>query len=350
MYRKLLKILENKDAFLITSPHELRYFTGFSGGEGMAVIGKDFRILITDSRYIEAAAKEAEEFETIEASLYYMQLNGILSDRGIKRIFYNDSHMTVKELSRINSALKGAFELIPAADSLEKMRMIKTEYELECIRTAEEIGSAAFEYVLGKIRENMTELELAAEIEYFMKKSGAQKTSFDTIAVSGKKTSMPHGVPDDKKISLGDFITMDFGCVYKGYCSDMTRTVVLGKADKKQKEIYNIVLNAQLAALEFMEAGKSAKAADRVARDIIEKAGYGKFFGHSLGHGVGLLIHELPNLSPKSDCVLEENMVVSCEPGIYLPGFGGVRIEDLVVIKHGGIENLTSADKKFTEI
>ena len=183
-----------------------------------------------------------------------------------------------------------------------------------------------------------------------MRQKGAERTSFDTIVVSGAKTSLPHGTPTDKKITYGDFITMDFGCVYKGYCSDMTRTVVLGKASDKQKEIYDIVLKAQEEAIAYIKDGVLAKDADGVARKIISDAKYEKNFGHSLGHGVGLLVHELPNVSPKSEYILKENMVVSCEPGIYIPNFGGVRIEDLIVVKNNGIVNLTSANKKFTEI
>lgn len=350
MYRKLFDFLEEKDVFLITSPHSLRYFTGFSGGEGIAVIGRNVQALITDSRYTEAAADEAKVFNIIEGAPYYSKLNELFSENGAKRIFYEDIFLSVRDFENIKNSVDKSVEFIPSSDSIEKLRMIKSEAELSCIRKAEQIGSDAYRHVLGIIKEGMTELELAAEIEYFMKKRGAQKTSFDTIAISGKKTSMPHGVPGDKKLCKGDFITMDFGCVYKGYCSDMTRTVVLGKANEEQKKIYDIVLNAQLAALEFIESGKNSRDADKAARDVIENAGYGKFFGHSLGHGVGLLIHELPNLSPKSEFILEENMVVSCEPGIYIPDFGGVRIEDLIVVKNGGIENLTDADKKFTEI
>ena len=350
MFKKLLPFLNDKDVFLITSPHGLRYFTGFSGGEGAAVIGKKLKILITDSRYTEAAKKEADSFLITESSSYFSPLKDIVEDNNIENIFYEDSFLTVGLFEKIKGIVGDSISFKAYSFELEKLRIKKNEFELDCIKKSEQICSNAFRNVLNSIKEGMTELELAAEIEYFMKKSGAQKTSFDTIVISGKKTSMPHGIPDNKELSYGDFITMDFGCVYNGYCSDMTRTVVLGKANEEQRKIYDVVLNAQIAALEFLSAGRKAKEADSIARNIIQKAGYGKFFGHSLGHGVGLLIHELPNLSQNSEFILEENMVVSCEPGIYIPDFGGVRIEDLVVIKENGIVNLTDAEKKLIEI
>jgi len=350
MYKKLFEYLKENDVFLITSPHNLMYFTGFTGGEGIAVIGKNLKVLITDSRYAEAAEKESKDFQVINAVPYISALKDIFLDNNVSTVYYEDSYLTVALFKSIKETTSEFVKFEAASLNLEKLRIIKTELELNYIKKAESIACEAYSYVLDKINDGMTELEIAAEIEYFMKKSGGQKTSFDTIVVSGKRTSLPHGVPSKKKISYGDFVTMDFGCVYNGYRSDMTRTVVLGKASDKQKEIYNVVLDAQLAALDFLSAGKSAKEADKVARDVIEKAGYGKYFGHSLGHGVGLLIHELPNLSPKSEFILEENMVVSCEPGIYIPDFGGVRIEDLVVIKKHGIDNLTYAEKKITEI
>ena len=350
MFKKLLPFLNENDIFLITSPHGLRYFTGFSGGEGAAVIGKKLKILITDSRYTEAAKNEAYNFVVTESSSYFSPLKDIVTNNGIENIFYEDYFLTVSLFEKIKEIVGNSVSFKAYSFELEKLRMKKNEFELCCIKKAEQICSNAFKNVLSKIKAGMTELELAAEIEYFMKKSGAQKTSFDTIVISGKKTSMPHGMPDNKKLNYGDFITMDFGYVYNGYCSDMTRTIVLGKANEEQRKIYDVVLNAQLTALEFLSAGKTAKEADSIARNVIEKAGYGKFFGHSLGHGVGLLIHELPNLSPNSEFILEENMVVSCEPGIYIPDFGGVRIEDLVVIIENGIVNLTDAEKKLIEI
>ncbi len=345
---KKLSFDEDK-AYIITSPHSLRYFTGFRGGEGVAVLSREKCWLITDSRYTEAATKEASGIEIIEGLPYFSKLGSVFKEIRVKKAAIEEGFMSAGDFNNLKKMYPD-IEFLFSGNETEEARIIKSSDELICIEKAEKIASLAYEHILGKIREGMTERELAAEIEYFMRCSGAEKTSFDTIVISGEKTSMPHGMPSDKKIQKGDFITMDFGCVYDGYCSDMTRTVVLGEATEKQRDIYNVVLKAQEEALKFLKAGVRARDADEVARDIIKEAGYGEYFGHSLGHGVGLLIHERPNLSPKSDVMLEENMVVSCEPGIYIPQFGGVRIEDLVVIKDNGIKNLTFADKKFTEI
>lgn len=350
MFKKLYRFLDEKSVFVITSPHGLRYFTGFSGGEGIGVIGLDCKVLITDSRYSEEAEKYTKDFEIKVGAPYHIFLKEILIKYGKNKIFYEDSFLTVETFERIKESLGTEFSFSGASSITEKIREIKEEYEIDIIRISEKIAADTYKYILNIIKEGLSEIELASEIEYQMKKGGAQKTSFDTIVLSGARTSMPHGMPSNKKISKGDLITMDFGCIYNGYCSDMTRTVILGKASSEQRKIYNTVLNAQLHALENISAGKIAKDIDSSARIIIEKAGYGNYFGHSLGHGTGLLIHESPNVSPRSEKILEENMVISCEPGIYIPGFGGVRIEDLVVVKNNGIENLTTAEKKFTEI
>lgn len=342
--------MDDNKAYVLTTPHSLRFFSGFTGGEGILVIGNNFKYLITDFRYIEAAEKETKGYTLIEFVPYFSKLENIFEKHNIQTAVIEEKFLSVGEYNSFKKVINDKVKIEFGSDIIENARICKTEEEISCIRYAEEIGSEAYNYILGEIKEGVSEIELAAKIEYFMRLKGAEKTSFDTIVVSGCKTSLPHGVPSDKQIAYGDFITMDFGCVYKGYCSDMTRTVVYGKASDKQREIYDIVLKAQLDAISYIKAGVSAKDADSVARNIIEEAGYGKNFGHSLGHGVGLLVHELPNVSSKSEYILEENMVISCEPGIYIPDFGGVRIEDLLVVKKDGVENLTTASKKFTEI
>ncbi len=347
MYRKLDKILKGEDAVLLTSPHNMRYFSGFTGGEGAVLITNKERLLFTDSRYTEQAERETKNFSVVKWCGLGDLCNAI-NERGIKTAAIEDDCMTVMELKRLKELAEAEFTGRSA--EINKLRMVKEEWELERIAKAEEIGDKAFSHILGYIKEGVSERDIAAELEYFMKRQGADKTSFDTIAISGKKTSMPHGRPDNKKLENGDFITMDFGCVFGGYCSDMTRTVVLGKSDKRQKAIYETVLTAQREGLLAIRSGISGADADKAARAVIERAGYGEYFGHSLGHGVGLLIHELPNLSPKSGIILEENMVVSCEPGIYIPGFGGVRIEDLVCVKGGGCLNFTHSEKNLIEI
>lgn len=342
--------MKEDTAYVLTSPHSLRFFSGFCGGEGVLVIGDNFKYLITDFRYIEAADNETDGYIILESVPYFSKLEEILTKHNIKTVVIEDKFLSVGEFNNLKKNLDNAVKIEFGSKIIEKARICKTEEEISCIKQAEEIGSLAYNYILSEIKEGVSENEIAAKIEYFMRLKGAEKTSFDTIVVSGTKTSLPHGVPSDKKIVFGDFITMDFGCVYKGYCSDMTRTVVFGRASDKQREIYDIVLKAQLDAISHIKAGILAKDADSIARNIIKEAGYGKNFGHSLGHGVGLLVHELPTVSPKSDYILEENMVISCEPGIYIPDFGGVRIEDLLVVKNDGAVNLTSASKKFTEI
>ena len=233
-------------------------------------------------------------------------------------------------------------KFLPFNTDLDSLRIIKTQNEINKIKKAEQIGVNAFNHILDYIKTGVTEKDIASEIEYFMKKSGAEKTSFDTIVLSGKRTALPHGMPSGKKIKNGEFVLMDFGCVYDGYCSDMTRTVCLGKPDSDSKKIYNIVKEAQNNALQNIKEGVLASDADTFARDVIKSYGYSDYFGNSLGHGVGLKIHEKPSVSPSSETVLKENMVISCEPGIYIYDKVGVRIEDLIVVKQNGIENLTN--------
>lgn len=347
-YSKLYDLLKESDAIMLTSPHNLRYFTGFKGGEGIAIIGSAFRILLVDSRYTVAAKTEAVDFSVLEFSGGKLQQNitDIFSEKNIKTILFEDLYMNVFEFEKIKKN-NISVDFKGVGDKLDALRMIKTDEEISFIREAEHIGDIAFKKVLPLLKVGVTECEIAAELEYQMRLLGSDGTSFETIVVSGYKTSMPHGKPDSKKIEKGDFVTMDFGCVYKGYCSDMTRTVVIEMVSEEQQKIYNTVLKAQLAGLNGIKAGISGKNADKIARDIINNAGFGRFFGHSLGHGVGMLVHEQPNLSPLSDTILKENTVVSCEPGIYIEGVGGVRIEDLVVIKKDGIENLTHSPKEL---
>ncbi len=343
MYSKLDELLKNCDAVLMTSPHNMRYFSGFSGGEGAVLVTSNEKTVYTDSRYTEAAQLEAKAFNVVETNNWLCELKGFAS------IIFEDEEVSAADYEKLKKALPKT-KLISGSAELKKLRMVKTEAELEKIAEAEALACRAFGNILGIIKPGLCEFELAAELEYYMKKNGGEGTSFETIAISGARTSLPHGVPTNKKIQMGDFVTMDFGCKIGGYCADMTRTVVVGKASEEQRKIYNIVKTAQQAALDFIREGVTGKAADAAARKIIEDAGYGEYFRHSLGHGVGLLVHELPNLSPKSEIELKTNMVVSCEPGIYIPDFGGVRIEDLVIVKADGNINLTPATKELIEI
>ena len=340
------------EALLITDPYNMRYLSGFRGGEGMLYLTEERRVLITDSRYTEAAGKETD-FEVIEENRGHRRLTilrELLQETGASSAGYEDLSMRCAEFAALRQGLPEVKSWIPLGACVDSLRQIKSPEEIACMRKAESIGDQAFAALLPLLKPGMTELEAAAELEYQMKKRGAQGFSFDTIMASGIHSSMPHAIPSEKKLETGDFITMDFGCTYHGYCSDMTRTVVLGKADEKQKEIYHIVLRAQQAALDLIRAGLPGSRIDREARGIIEEAGYGACFGHGLGHSVGLFIHEEPRLSPGDDTVLEPGMIETVEPGIYVPGFGGVRIEDMVAVTENGCENLTCSPKELIEL
>lgn len=349
MYAKLNTLLCNLDAVLITSPHNMRYFSGFSGGEGAVLILSGERCLFTDSRYTEAAKREAPDFEIIETSSYIASACEKLKAFGASSVAIEDLYMSVRSLSEAKKVL-GSIETVMSSNDIEALRMVKTDAELEKMQKAQQIAVSAFRHTLKFIKAGISERDIALEMEYCMRKSGAEGISFETIAVSGKNSSLPHGTPSAKRIENGDFLTIDFGCKFGGYCSDMTRTVVVGKASAKQREIYETVKKAQQTGLEAIREGVLASSCDKAARQVIENAGYGKYFGHSLGHGVGLLIHELPNLSPRCDITLLENMTVTCEPGIYIPDFGGVRIEDMVCVKKGGLHNFTEETHDLIEL
>ncbi|MDD6798728.1 MAG: aminopeptidase P family protein [Clostridia bacterium] len=340
------------DAVLITDEYNIRYVSGFTGGEAVLYVSPSRRVLITDSRYTEAAGKESD-FEVVEwnSSLRKEEiLAECIHDDKAETLAYEDNSMLCSEFNTFCSRLTEIKRWLPVGNALNDLRRVKTPQELEYMRRAESIGDEAFASLLKVIRPGMTELEVVAELEYQMRKCGGQGTSFDTIAASGLNSSMPHAVPCEKKLEKGDFLTLDFGCKYNGYCSDMTRTIVIGKADEKQKEIYNIVLRANLEAEQMLRAGLRGCDVDKAARDIIAEKGYGKCFGHGLGHSVGLFIHESPRLSPNDSTVLLPGMIETVEPGIYVPGFGGVRIEDMVIVTQDGHENLSHSPKELIEI
>lgn len=347
-------ILKNMgaDAVLVTDEYNIRYLSGFTGGEAVLYISQKERVLITDSRYTQAAEQESS-FKVIEWNSSKRTADiiaDLISGDGAKRLAYEDESMLCARFNAFYKAFDRIEEWIPVKNTLNDLRRIKTPEEIGYMRRAESICDEAFSKLLDIIKPGMTELDVAAELEYLMRKSGGQKTSFDTIAASGANSSMPHAVPSVKKLENGDFLTLDFGCRYNGYCSDMTRTIVIGRADEEQKKIYDIVLRANLEAEKIIHAGVRCCDVDKAARDIITENGYGPYFGHGLGHGVGLFIHESPRLSPNDATVLCSSMVETVEPGIYIPGFGGVRIEDMVVITDNGYENLSHSPKELIEI
>ncbi len=346
-FRKNLKE-NNLDSAIVFKPENRRYLSDFTGTSGYVVITEDKNLFITDFRYVKQASDQCKDFEIVQHTndrTLYDILNGL----GLKNLGFEDAFVTVSQYNEFNDKLIG-IELKPLKDTLGKLRTIKDQNEIDEIRKAAEIADKAFEYICSVIKSGITEWEVALELESFMKKKGATGTSFDSIVASGIRSSMPHGVASQKVIEEGDFVTLDFGCIYNGYCSDMTRTIVVGKASDKQKEIYNVVLEAQKAALEAIRPGITGYDADKVARDIIEAKGFGEYFGHGLGHGVGLEVHESPRLSPLGKDVLEANMIVTDEPGVYLPDFGGVRIEDLIVVTENGCETLSKSPKHLIEL
>ncbi len=354
------------DGVLVTSPANMRKCSGFRG-EGLVYVSRGLKLVLTDSRYTVAAREECPLFEVVlyKHNLYESWISLLVERLGIEQVSrlsigFEDEFMTV-QTERTIEALFQKYELsglawLPLHKRLDRLRWIKSAQEIREIEQAEHIGDLAFAKIVQKLEDiygsgqTMTEKQIAAWIEFYMKEQGAEATSFDTIAASGIHSSMPHAIPTDRAPEDGDFLTMDFGCKVNGYCSDMTRTVVIGHASVEQKNIYDIVLWAQEAALAAIRPGIMGCEVDEAARKVISAAGYGHCFGHGLGHSVGLMIHEMPCFSPKDETVLEPGMVITVEPGIYIEGAYGVRIEDLVVVTEDGCRNLTHAPKAWKEI
>lgn len=354
IYEKALTLVNDKkgDAVLILNRYNMRYITGYTGDTGIVYLSDTTRAVLTDFRYIYQVQAEAKEFEAIDVGQkggYAKAVAELVRQDKAQVLLFEGSEMIYDNYESYRTELTGC-ELVAIGSELEELRMVKTAQELEYVKMAEHIGDLAFHEILNFIQPGITELEIAAKLEYTMKMQGAEGLSFSAIVASGVNSSFPHAVPSRKKVEKGDFLTMDFGCIYQGYCSDMTRTIVVGSANEKQKEIYSVVLEAQLAVLSELKAGMTGKAIDKIARDIITKAGYGDCFGHGLGHSVGLYIHELPRASASYEKTVEAGMTMTVEPGIYIKDFGGVRIEDLVVVTENGCENFTHSPKELIEL
>ena len=338
--------LDELDAMLLTSEANCYYAAGFMG-EGIALVTRRGSWYFTDSRYTEAADKAIGDAAVIrEVSRerpFSVLINEALAASGAEKVGFEDQRMTVAEHAVYSEKLHCT--LTPASALMTELRSSKDEEELSCMTAAQRIAEGALAQILKEIRPGMTEKEIAARLNYLMVSAGAEKTSFDTIVASGPNGSMPHAVPGMRKVREGDFITMDFGCVYKGYCSDMTRTVALGRPSDEMRNVYNIVLQAQLAGIAAARAGVTGAAIDGAARKVIQDAGYGVYFGHSFGHSLGIDIHEAPNAAPGNDKPMPDGAVVSAEPGIYLPGKFGVRIEDVMILRPDGAQVITKAPK-----
>lgn len=342
------------DATIISSELNQRYISGFNYTDGYILIGREKAYLLTDFRYIESANTQVRNFEVIMPKGSMIdELNALIGENSYKKVAIEDVSLSCRMLQTLREKITSGCELVfGASQMLTTQRMVKLPYELERIEKAQSITDAAFEHILGYISTDVTEIDVALELEFFMRRHGAESLAFDTIAVSGQASSLPHGVPSDCKLRRG-FLTMDFGAKYDGYCSDMTRTVVIGKATEDIKNVYNTVLSAQLNALENIREGMLCREADELARSVIRNAGYGDAFGHSLGHGVGMFIHESPSLSPRAaeDSRLAVGNVVTVEPGIYLQGKYGCRIEDMITINpDGSVYNFTKSPKHLIEI
>ena len=338
--------LDELDAMLLTGEANCYYAAGFMG-EGIALVTRRGSWYFTDSRYTEAADKAIGDAAVIrEVSRerpFSALINEALAASGAEKVGFEDQRMTVAEHAVYSEKLHCT--LTPASSLMTELRGSKDEEELSCMTAAQRIAEGALEQILKEIRPGMTEKEIAARLNYLMVSAGAEKTAFDTIVASGPNGSMPHAVPGMRKVREGDFITMDFGCVYKGYCSDMTRTVALGRPSDEMRNVYDIVLQAQLAGIAAAKAGVTGAVIDGAARKVIQDAGYGVYFGHSFGHSLGIDIHEAPNAAPGNDKPMPDGAVVSAEPGIYLPGKFGVRIEDVMILRPDGAQVITKAPK-----
>ncbi|WP_053219242.1 M24 family metallopeptidase [Virgibacillus senegalensis] len=337
---------QNLDALLITSEKNRRYISGFTGTAGVVLVSAEKALFITDFRYTEQASEQVKGFDIIEHKQpIHQEVAERVKKMGCRTLGFEKGDMTYGLYEQYRNVTEA--ELVPTSGLVEKLRLIKSEEELSTIKAAAQIADAAFEHILTFIKPGVKEIDVSNELEFFMRKQGATSSSFDIIVASGVRSALPHGVASEKEIQSGELVTLDFGALYQGYVSDITRTVAVGNISEELKTIYNTVLEAQLKGMEGIKAGITGKEADALTRDHIEEKGYGKYFGHSTGHGIGLDVHEGPMLSYRADQVLEEGMVVTVEPGIYVPNVGGCRIEDDTVVTKDGNESLSFAPKEL---
>lgn len=335
------------DGLLITSDRNRRYITGFTGTAGVVLVTADEAFFITDFRYTEQAANETTGFAIVEHKTpIHEEVANQAKELGLKKLGFEKQHVTYSVFEQYQSVLEAEF--VPTSSIIEKLRLIKTDDEIKILKEATKIADAAFEHILSYIKPGVKEIDVSNELEFFMRKQGATSSSFDIIVASGYRSALPHGVASEKEIQSGELVTLDFGALYKGYCSDITRTVAVGEISDELKKIYDTVLQAQLRGMDGIKAGITGKEADDLTRDYIKEQGYGQYFGHSTGHGIGLDVHEGPGLSFRNDKQkLEPGMVVTVEPGIYVPNVGGCRIEDDTVVTETGNERLSHSSKEL---
>jgi Xaa-Pro aminopeptidase len=341
------------DALLVTELHNVRYLTGYTGTSGLAVIGREIRVFVTDFRYVEQAAEQVDP--TFERRRARQELTDALEDvlpGGSLKLGFEADHLSFREHARLRAELPERIELIPVSGLVERLRAIKDADEVMRIQEAAKLADAALEDLLRDGLAGRTERELAFNLEVALHRQGADGPSFPPIVAAGTHGALPHASPRDVEVTPGQLVVIDWGAILGGYCSDCTRTLYVGGGEPsgEERDIYDLVLRAQLAGLDAVTAGASTRAVDGTARAVIDAAGHGDEFGHGLGHGVGLDIHERPRLSPRSDAALEAGNVVTVEPGVYLPGEFGVRIEDLVVVADDGATILTGISKQLTVV
>jgi Xaa-Pro aminopeptidase len=348
---KIKQILDELklDAFYITHIPNIRYITGFSGSSAYVIITKNKDYFLTDFRYKEQSSKQVKGFEIVVNYQATEEMKKIFAAEGFKRVAFESTHMTVNGLEILQQSFPGV-EFVPVAERIEKLTMIKTPEEMSMIKKAIEITDRTFSKMLEIIKPGMAEKDVSAEISYWHKKFGADKDSFDPIVASGWRGCLPHGIASDKVIESGEMVTLDFGCIYNGFCSDLTRTISVGEPSDEMKKIYGIVLDSQMKAISSAKEGVTTKELDGVARSYISDKGYGEKFGHGLGHGLGIEVHEMPSVSQRMDIKLPAGVVVTIEPGIYVENLGGVRIEDDIMITQNGCEVLNKSPKELIVI
>ncbi len=344
----LRKKLDDFQAIIVTSPSNRIYLTGFRSSAGTIFITKNSASFFIDFRYFEKAKNVITDLNVVLSSNLYSEINEIIDKENIKEIYVETANTTVLEFGLLSKHINATILSDDTINShIMKMRSIKNDKELSLIKQAQFFTDETFNYILSRIEKGRTEKDIMLDLEFFLRKMGAERVSFNSIVVAGKNTSLPHGTPGDYTIQNGDFITMDFGAIYGGYCSDMTRTVAVGKISEEQEFVYKTVLRAQSEAIKSILPGKVCKDIDSVARNIIYNEGFEGCFGHSLGHSIGIDVHESPGFSTRCNDLLETGMVITVEPGIYIENKFGVRIEDMIVVTQNGCENLTHSPKNL---
>lgn len=341
----------NSQAVLLTNEKNIGYFCGFFHSEGYLLVTENETVLFVDFRYYEAALKKSSGCRVVCFTKLFKDLISELKNNSVVNVFFEASDITVEKYNRFKKAFsENNIECVCDGSldhKIEEIRCIKDESEIKIIAKAQEITEKSYLEVLNYLKPGVSERRVALELEHLIKLNGGEGVSFDLITITGKKTSLPHGVPSDDIVSEGDFFTFDIGSIFDGYHSDTTRTVAIKSADEEMKKVYDIVLKAQLAVLDSVKPGAKCSDVDKIARDIISENGYGKYFGHATGHGVGLDIHESPVVSPRSETMLKKGMIITDEPGIYLPGKFGVRIEDMLCVTDTGYKNFVSLPKEL---